>query len=92
VAQDDIENVNSIFAVGAGGFRLSMSQMRDSIKRCGPPVHPISSHLISSEKDTKLAQKLGQLQPYMARNTTIKTSAFLLECIAIGQLASFGPT
>ena len=36
----------------------------------------------ASEKDTKLAQKLGQLQPFMA--------VFLLECT--GQLASFGPT
>ena len=35
-----------------------------------------------SEKDTKLAQKLGQLQPFMV--------VFLLECM--GQLASFGPT
>ena len=38
-------------------------------------VHP-------SEKDTKLAQKLGQLQPFIA--------VFLLECMR--QLASFGPT
>ena len=35
-----------------------------------------------SEKDAKLAQKLGQLQPLMA--------VFLLECM--GQLASFGLT
>ena len=36
----------------------------------------------ASEKDTKLAQKLGQLQPFVA--------AFPRECV--GQLASFGPT
>jgi hypothetical protein len=35
-----------------------------------------------SEKDTKLAQKLDQLQPFVA--------VFLLECM--GQLAYFGPT
>ena len=35
-----------------------------------------------SEKDAELAQKLGQLQPFMA--------AFPQECM--GQLASFGPT
>jgi hypothetical protein len=37
--------------------------------------------LRTSEKDAKLAQKLGQLQPFMA--------VFLLECM--GQLVSFGP-
>jgi hypothetical protein len=37
---------------------------------------------LSSEKDTKLAQKLGQLQPFIA--------VFPQECV--GQLASFGPT
>ena len=37
---------------------------------------------LSSEKDTKLAQKLGQLQPCIA--------VFPQECM--GQLASFGPT
>jgi hypothetical protein len=36
----------------------------------------------ASEKYPKLAQKLGQLQPFMA--------VFLLECM--GQLASSGPT
>ena len=36
----------------------------------------------SSEKATKLAQKLGQLQPFIA--------VFRQECM--GQLASFGPT
>jgi hypothetical protein len=35
-----------------------------------------------SEKDTKLAQKLGQLQPFIA--------VFPQKCM--GQLASFGPT
>ena len=35
-----------------------------------------------SEKDAKLAQKLGQLQPFIA--------VFPQECM--GQLASFGPT
>ena len=34
------------------------------------------------EEDAKLAQKLGQLQPFLA--------VFQLECV--GQLASFGPT
>jgi hypothetical protein len=37
---------------------------------------------ITSEKDAKLAQKLGQLQPFAA--------VFPQECM--GQLASFGPT
>ena len=36
----------------------------------------------SSEKDTKLAQKLGQLEPFIA--------VFPQECM--GQLAYFGPT
>ena len=36
---------------------------------------------LSSEKDAKLAQKLGQLQPFIA--------VFPVECV--GQLASFGP-
>jgi hypothetical protein len=36
----------------------------------------------TSEKDAKLAQKLGQLQPFIA--------VFPHECM--GQLASFGPT
>jgi hypothetical protein len=35
-----------------------------------------------SEQDAKLAQKSGQLQPFIA--------AFLQECM--GQLVSFGPT
>jgi hypothetical protein len=43
---------------------------------------PILAHLTGSEKDAKLAQKLGQLQPFI--------SAFPQECV--GQLASFGPT
>ena len=37
----------------------------------------------ASEKDTKLAQKLDQFQPFIA--------VFLQECI-LGQLAYFGPT
>jgi hypothetical protein len=36
----------------------------------------------AGEKDTRLAQKLGQLQPFIA--------VFPQECM--GQLASFGPT
>ena len=36
----------------------------------------------TSEKDAKLAQKLGQFQPFLA--------VFLLECM--GQLVYFGPT
>ena len=39
-------------------------------------------HVEQSEKDAKLAQKLGQLQPFVA--------VFPPECM--GQLASFGPT
>jgi hypothetical protein len=38
--------------------------------------------LVTSEKDAKLAHKLGQLQPFIA--------VFPQECL--GQLASFGPT
>ena len=41
----------------------------------------LGDQLVTSEKDAKLAQKLDQLQPFMA--------VFLLECM--GQLASFGP-
>ena len=43
------------------------------------PVTIISN---TSEKDAELAQKLGQLQPFLA--------VFPRECV--GQLASFGPT
>jgi hypothetical protein len=46
-------------------------------------VHPATMDAEnSSEKDAKLAQKLGQLQPFLA--------VFPQECM--GQLASFGPT
>ena len=60
-------------------------------------VHPAASHACNygtcppslptplrrqSENDAKLAQELGQLQPFIA--------VFLLE--SMGQLASFGPT
>ena len=37
---------------------------------------------VASEKDAKLVQKLGQLQPFIA--------VFPLECM--GRIASFGPT
>ena len=42
----------------------------------------LPSEFPASEKDAKLAQKLGQLQPFLA--------VFPQECM--GQLASFGPT
>ena len=60
--------------------------------RCGPvslqprpsekDAGPVSLQPRPSEKDAELAQKLGQLQPFIA--------VFPQECM--GQLASFGPT
>jgi hypothetical protein len=47
-----------------------------------PAVELDAADLDTSEKDAKLAEKLGQLQPFMA--------VFPQECV--GQLASFGPT
>jgi hypothetical protein len=60
------------------------------VEECGEPMASLVEAAeaagvdveFSSEKDTKLAQKLGQLQPFMA--------VFLHECV--GQLASSGPT
>ena len=54
---------------------------------CGSPfirhLPPCTARLtVDSEKDAKLAQKLGQLQAFMA--------VFPQECV--GQLAPFGPT
>jgi hypothetical protein len=51
---------------------ISRSLLPFSVERTVPP----------SEKDAKLAQTLGQLQPFVA--------AFPQECT--GQIASFGPT
>jgi hypothetical protein len=49
----------------------------------GPgPDAPVFEKLFESEKETKLAQKLGQRQPFIA--------VFPPECM--GELASFGPT
>jgi hypothetical protein len=52
----------------------------DPFCRTGKPAPAINHD--ASEKAAKLAQKLGQLQPFVA--------VFLQECT--GQLASFGPT
>ena len=38
LTQDDLETANGIFAVGIGGYRLSMAQMQ----RCLP--HPLGLH------------------------------------------------
>ena len=46
------------------------------------PLETVQRFPHTSEKDAKLAQKLGQLQPFIA--------VFPQECM--GQLASFGPT
>jgi hypothetical protein len=65
-------------AISVEMFGLASAQAR---ARCLPQrrLHRLQRE---GEKDTKLAQKLGKLQPFM--------SVFLLECM--GQLASFGPT
>ena len=75
-----------------GGHGLTaqhdMARRRDRrLSRAAVPAgrrhEPLAVPLWSaSEKDTKLAQKLGQLQPFMAE--------FLLECT--GQLVYCGPT
>jgi hypothetical protein len=49
-----------------------------------PSVGPSGTAADTSEKDTKLAQKLGQLQPFLL------VAVFPQECM--GQLAHFGPT
>jgi hypothetical protein len=63
----------------AGGDPQSKHPWAGS-RDAGQELEIHSAH--SSEKDAKLAQKLGQLQPFKA--------VFLQECM--GQLASFGPT
>jgi hypothetical protein len=62
----------------APGSRPLPASLPDRLRGLGREC----AHPRPSEKDTKFAQKLGQLQPFMA--------VFLLECT--GQLASFGPT
>ena len=45
LTQDDLETANGIFAVGIGGYRLSMAQMHQSIaklQRC--PPRPLGLH------------------------------------------------
>jgi hypothetical protein len=63
-----------------GGFAAFPAELPVATRRALDATKNARAH--PSEKDTKLAQKLGQLQPVMA--------VFLLE--SMGQLASFGPT
>ena len=56
--------------------------MSAAVAQFPPPTVRVMSFLAVSEKDTKLAQKLGQLQSFLAILTQ--------ECV--GQLAYFGPT
>ena len=45
LTQDDLETANGIFAVGIGGYRLSMAQMHQSIAKlqwC--PPNPLGLH------------------------------------------------
>jgi hypothetical protein len=81
-----------------GAFRRSMPSARAPAVRAHPPIlrtaaerlercrvpfrHHEACPRTASEKDAKLAQKLGQLQPFIA--------AFPPECM--GQLTYFGPT
>jgi hypothetical protein len=57
-------------------------QARDKRNRCLRLLHAAGRRDGQSEKDTKLAQKLGQLQSFIA--------VFAQECM--GQLAPFEPT
>jgi hypothetical protein len=49
---------------------------------CNAQVRKMRTQVLKSERDSRLAQNLGQLQPF--------TAGFPQECM--GQLASFGPT
>jgi hypothetical protein len=59
----------------ARGFGSDEQEIHTEVTSVSHPGH-------CSEKDAKLAQKLGQLQPFIA--------VFPQECM--GQLGSFGPT
>ena len=69
----------SVAAAEAAAIRKAAPE--STRKRRRPEAEP-GAAFAPSEKDAKLAQKLGQLQPFIA--------AFPQECM--GQLASFVPT
>jgi hypothetical protein len=66
----------------SGGLRLRLSAVPSDEPQLDRRAMPDLRRRQASEKDAKLAQKLGQPQAFMA--------VFRLKCV--GQLASFGPT